>query len=193
MSIINELNAVSEPGDVLDQLAANVYWKGIDGRYISMNQSMRKDCAAYGVDSDCVGASDLDLFPEEFAHDIFLNDQAVIKQKSVQVFEEAGELNGHAFKYVSTKQPFIQNGVIIGVIGTSILVERHKNQFKQKFPASFSIREKECIYWYSKGYTAKEIAQFISISHRTVEKYLEHARAKLGCSTRAEVRQMLSQ
>lgn len=50
-----------------------------------------------------------------------------------------------------------------------------------------SPREIECISLCSSGKTAKEIARYINISHRTVETYLANAKKKLGCRNLKEL------
>jgi DNA-binding CsgD family transcriptional regulator len=53
--------------------------------------------------------------------------------------------------------------------------------------AGLSRREIDCLYYLTKGMTIKEIARNISLSPRTVEHYLESAKLKLNCRTRAEL------
>jgi DNA-binding CsgD family transcriptional regulator len=45
----------------------------------------------------------------------------------------------------------------------------------------------DCLYHLVLGMTTKEIAKELSLSHRTVEHYLENTRAKLNCSSRNEL------
>ena len=52
-------------------------------------------------------------------------------------------------------------------------------------------REQEVLYYFLKGYSAKEIAKIISLSNRTVEDYLAKIKGKYGCSTKHELRQKI--
>jgi DNA-binding NarL/FixJ family response regulator len=48
-------------------------------------------------------------------------------------------------------------------------------------------REIECLNKLCLGYSAKEIAKSLELSHRTVEDYLQKAKDKLGCSKRSDI------
>lgn len=47
---------------------------------------------------------------------------------------------------------------------------------------TLSQREVECIYWLSKGKTSFETGIILNLSQRTVEKHLNNAKEKFGCS-----------
>jgi DNA-binding CsgD family transcriptional regulator len=48
-------------------------------------------------------------------------------------------------------------------------------------------REIECIKYLSQGKTAKEIANFLKLSPRTIEAYLQNARLRLDCSSKSHL------
>ncbi len=50
-----------------------------------------------------------------------------------------------------------------------------------------TVRESEVLRLAANGYTSKEIAQQITIAHRTVERHIENARLKLGARNRAHL------
>jgi DNA-binding CsgD family transcriptional regulator len=50
-----------------------------------------------------------------------------------------------------------------------------------------STRESECLFFLIRGKTAKEIAQILKISFRTVEKHLERLKYKMNCFSRSEI------
>lgn len=50
-----------------------------------------------------------------------------------------------------------------------------------------SMRERECVYFYINGLTAKETAKKLFISPRTVETHLEHVKQKLHCRNKSEI------
>lgn len=56
---------------------------------------------------------------------------------------------------------------------------------------TLSARELECLYYYLSGYSAKETAEYMDISPRTVESYLVGIRNKFGCKNRIELRNIL--
>ena len=51
--------------------------------------------------------------------------------------------------------------------------------------AALTPRETEVLSWIAKGKTNRDIAEILSLSHRTVNKHLEHIYQKLGVETRA--------
>ena len=51
--------------------------------------------------------------------------------------------------------------------------------------AALTPRETEVLSWLAKGKTNRDIADILGLSHRTVNKHLEHVFAKLGVETRA--------
>jgi len=50
-----------------------------------------------------------------------------------------------------------------------------------------SQREREVAHWVARGLTNGEIAEALSISHRTVESHVDHIRQKLGKATRHQI------
>lgn len=63
------------------------------------------------------------------------------------------------------------------------------NQFslQKAYQCGLSKRETECLFYLLDGCTAKEIAAPLKLSHRTVERYIENMKNKLGCSTVSEL------
>lgn len=53
-------------------------------------------------------------------------------------------------------------------------------------------REDECLHLWLKGYKAKEIADFMELSYRTVQKHLENIKSKIGAGNRCELLELLS-
>jgi len=51
--------------------------------------------------------------------------------------------------------------------------------------AALTPRETEVLSWLAKGKTNRDIAEILGMSHRTVNKHLEHVFEKLGVETRA--------
>ena len=51
--------------------------------------------------------------------------------------------------------------------------------------AALTPREAEVLSWLAKGKTNRDIGDILGMSHRTVNKHLEHVFEKLGVETRA--------
>jgi DNA-binding CsgD family transcriptional regulator len=77
----------------------------------------------------------------------------------------------------------------------NIMLEKAKNfelklktQQTQRFKdLNISPRELQCLELLSHGKTAKEIAQNIQISHRTVESYLANLKTRINCNYKSEL------
>ncbi len=65
---------------------------------------------------------------------------------------------------------------------TKKLIQHH---FDTKVP--LTVRERQCLKLLSRGFSIKKIAMELSLSQRTVEHYLENARARLNCLTTYEL------
>lgn len=67
--------------------------------------------------------------------------------------------------------------------------KRHDGYKISYYPTSFKLtsRETECLFLLVRGKSAKEIAQFLEISPRTVEEYIENIKSKLRVSSRSEI------
>jgi DNA-binding CsgD family transcriptional regulator/predicted SnoaL-like aldol condensation-catalyzing enzyme len=51
--------------------------------------------------------------------------------------------------------------------------------------------DSECLYYYFHGFSAKETAQIMELSPRTVETYLANIKERLGCTTKGALRKKL--
>lgn len=60
--------------------------------------------------------------------------------------------------------------------------------FKQRAELEvLSKREKQCLFYISRGRTIKEIANLLNLSPKTVEDYWESVRIKLNCDIKSEL------
>jgi DNA-binding CsgD family transcriptional regulator len=50
-----------------------------------------------------------------------------------------------------------------------------------------SKRESECLFYWTRARTMKEIARMLNISHRTVETYIENIKLKIKCTNRSDM------
>ncbi|KTD64091.1 Bacterial regulatory protein, luxR family [Legionella spiritensis] len=48
-------------------------------------------------------------------------------------------------------------------------------------------REYQCLRWYQQGLTAKQTAQRMNLSHRTIEDHFDHIKAKYGVSSKRDL------
>ena len=52
---------------------------------------------------------------------------------------------------------------------------------------NFTLREIECMAFWLRGYSAKQIGEKFNISHRTVQTHVERFSKKINCRKRVEV------
>jgi DNA-binding CsgD family transcriptional regulator len=66
----------------------------------------------------------------------------------------------------------------------------HKPKYPINTPygkVKLSRRETQCILYMIKGLTTKEVAVYMDVSRKTVEKYIESVKSKTGCNSRSEL------
>ena len=63
----------------------------------------------------------------------------------------------------------------------------NSDNLKDKIMSSLTSREIDITTHLASGKTAKEIAKSLAISFKTVEKHLEHIKAKLECRNKTEI------
>ena len=63
--------------------------------------------------------------------------------------------------------------------------------FYQKDRVSLSEKEQETLFYYMRGLTAKEIANEMNVSHRTIESYISDIMDKYNCNSKIELRKKL--
>ena len=76
-----------------------------------------------------------------------------------------------------------------GGLGESMLllnvVQHGNNEIVRVWQEALTPRETEVLSWVAKGKTNRDIADILGMSHRTVNKHLEHVFEKLGVETRS--------
>jgi DNA-binding NarL/FixJ family response regulator len=96
--------------------------------------------------------------------------------------------NAHLFK-LAEGQLSVRNMGMVGIDETMLLLEQRSSSSAQVPSrlgnATLTPREIEVLSWVSKGKTNRDIGEILGMSHRTVNKHLEHIFEKLGIETRA--------
>lgn len=64
-------------------------------------------------------------------------------------------------------------------------------QQKYQHQPELTTREKQCLLHLSKGLSARETADILNISRRTVEKHLDNVKLKFNCSKKVELMRLL--
>ncbi len=70
---------------------------------------------------------------------------------------------------------------------TSISRPTKQGSLKDSPLTKLSRRERQCLYYCTRGMSANAIALELGLSKRTIEDYLERAKNKLGCANKFEL------
>ena len=110
---------------LLDNTAAVVYVKRIDGAYEYINRRFEE---LFGVTNDQLrGKTDFDVFPAELAESFRFNDQAVARGGKAIELEEVARHEDGDHTYVSLKLPlFAEDGTVWAVAGISTDITSRK-------------------------------------------------------------------
>ncbi|MCE1163234.1 MAG: response regulator transcription factor [Thiomonas sp.] len=96
--------------------------------------------------------------------------------------------DGYFLRGVGEQAYIVKNLGRTGVGETMLLVERQtaaSGASSRLAHAALTPREAEVLSWLSKGKTNRDIGDILGLSHRTVNKHLEHIFRKLGVETRS--------
>ena len=79
------------------------------------------------------------------------------------------------------KDKFHINHAVLGTINPAATGydKNHNNNLTK--------RQLDCLFYLVKGMTIKEIAAMLSLSHRTIEHYIEAIKQKLECNSRSDL------
>lgn len=99
--------------------------------------------------------------------------------KPVRIEEVLARLATHVRNARAAREAIrvMQHGQVAGDAGTA-----NSSRLSE---AALTPRETEVLGWLAKGKTNRDIADILGMSHRTVNKHLEHIFEKLGVETRA--------
>lgn len=103
--------------------------------------------------------------------------------------------------YVSTRLPLQnQDKKIVGILGISIetsninslqqtTLKNNINTYLENLESRYNLtkRQKECLYYLTKGMSLKQISRLLNLSSRTIEHHIEFIKIKLGCFSRAHL------
>lgn len=192
-------------------LPYSVYLLDLNGATVHINEVGANICG-YHVPEQAHGKTIFQVSKGHTAKDLLDNCESVLKQESVQIFDEFNmRYDGRFLQFLSIKFPcYDENHQLKGTLGISVvlgehplaeaiiklinlgLLPDHASPHDQSIKlnlgsVSLTSREQECLEFTVKGFTAKEIAKKLSISSRTVEEYLNQIKNKLNVSTKQQM------
>lgn len=198
--------------DLINQLPGITYFKDTQGRYLSASESLVKIAGMKQHQQFC-GLTDPELPWIEFADYFQQIDRHVLKTKQQDFrIHKAPIVGGDIVTVITHKKPYITPEGTTGLLGSSSFLENPDRlaRIEQRFKSDLSIdpelsitqdyvlidkyenlnlskRESECVYYYIRGYTAKQIAQRLTLSYRSIESYLDNVRNKLGTNNKIDM------
>lgn len=178
-------------------LPAHVFLRNVDGIYLWCNTKQAQTLNLNNSYEFC-NKTAFDIIDEKSALMILNNDQEVLSQNIEKSFKESAYfVSGIEMQSIVSKKAITDpDGEVIGLIGISIEVPMTQINANNTINAienlGLSRREAECIYYFAKGKSAKEIARIICISNRTVEKHIDNSRLKLGFVRRLQLIELVN-
>jgi len=141
-----------------------------------------------GADSEqkLIGKHLQDIYASSDAANFIKNNEKILETGIGRIFRESATLeNGKVIIYTSHKMPLRnEKGEIIGIMGMSVPAEDENRNTDLDL---LSPQQLKCCRLLIRGCSIKKIASELSLSHRTVEHYLENSRVKLKCRTTKEL------
>lgn len=198
-------------------IPAHVFWKNNDGVYLGLNQSCAKSYLLESPQEMIYKNDFLLLDRIANIDEISewrKNDLKVITEKKLIICDESFTQKGKTRDALTYKLPFFDClGNSIGIFGVGFYKSQlkenkkllHNIDFLFKIAAPFILtnpkydkllnnskygltkKELTILYQLINKHTAKEIAIPLGCSYRTVEKHIEHIKAKLNCKTTSEL------
>lgn len=195
---------------MLNQIPDLCVWKKDKNlQYTDMNDTAAR-VFGFGNRENAIGKCDYDI-PSGLSifADIFReNDSQIIKNETPRKFLEIQPCANNEWKILHVaKNPYYEKGRIAGVIAYSVDITKTYMKIEQFFMPNktntmtrdatadsnfkknpqLNARESECLFFLLRKCTAKEIANFLKISHRTVEYYIEELKLKFFCGTKIDL------
>lgn len=197
---------------ILD-LPFNVFF--MDGNGICRNANL-STAHTMGCSSirETIGISVSDVADKETAIKVRQHDRGVINTKRLQILNEDATFKNDntIYQFLSIKFPWYDlNDNIIGIFGFSSIIQdqllsQMLNQIynlglfdrtttsKSNNPYHFELkdlkltkREKQCVFYMIRGKSAKQVAEILNVSPRTIEHYCEILKTKMNVNSKSEL------
>jgi PAS domain S-box-containing protein len=137
--------AESQRKAILDNTAAVIYLKDLEGRFLLVNRRFEE---LFHLDpNQAAGKTDHELFPKELAHAFRNSDRVVIEAGSPRDFEtDVVHLDGTTHTYMSTKFPLVDAGgrtFGVGGISTDITERKQAEEALRRSHEELELRVQE--------------------------------------------------
>ena len=188
-------------------LPIQCYFCDMDHSFIRVNQTTA-EINGFHSENDAIAKTVHDIAKRETSARIIENNKTILRNQAMQIIEETIlRKDDITFSGISIKFPWYERNKLVGIFGCSFAIDSIQSYTKVltlitkaglfNLLASFlkvsesnyylSNREKEIISYLIRGKTAREIADKLNLSKRTVEHYLENIKAKTQSESKSEL------
>ena len=196
------------------KLPFNVFFLNSESVMQNINEVCASTMGFYST-QDSFGKTMFDISPAENAKKVIDTDITVVKSNTLRIAEDnIIHFDGTNQNFLTFKMPWYDNeDQIIGIFGCAILFGDQPLAASLMQISKFGLlnasklatcaadyfqgtminntyltkRENEILYQLVRGKTAKQIAEFLAMSSRTVEKHLVNIKIKLRVNSKAEL------
>jgi DNA-binding CsgD family transcriptional regulator len=176
---LDNLHPRNNPKSYLSLL---LFIKNKNSEYIECNSTLAS-FAGLSKESDILKATDYDLCWNKYANLYRSYDKIVMKTNQPYVScEPLIDANNNRVMVTSVKTVAKLNNKIIGLVGLTVIHDLDKKVFDV-----LSKKEYICLNYYIKGKSAREIAEIMHLSKRTIEWHLTNIKIKLNCQNKSEL------
>ena len=196
--------------DILDQLPGFIGWKDLYLRHAGCNANLANILGLRDA-HQIIGLSDEHFNPDDEKLIKFhrKNDELAISGKTVKALHQSTRPYDGSYFYFIKKPLLNKENEVTGVIYhcqefeksgflaelnkidkkhmPSEMVSNHYYTHIYHNPYKLSARELESLFLLLRGKSAKQIAEALQLSKRTIESYAEQIKNKFGCHTKAEL------
>jgi DNA-binding CsgD family transcriptional regulator len=169
--------------DALVKLPIIIFCKDTTSKYLWCNQTILNDGNLTSMNELINHTDNADHLPwQKAATTLQTSDQECLKtRRNKTYYEWAIQADGTYINMQSQKIPLYNKmNKLIGLLGFSVITSQIQAE-------PLTPREQDCLHYTLQGMTAKDIANELNISRRTVESYLENVKDKWHCQNKAEL------
>lgn len=194
----------------INKFNLDIYFYNTNSTFHIVNESTAESC---GFDSpaQAAGSTLYQTSSNKYAEQLVRNNEFILNNNARSFLSEEIKCSDETYhRGVSFKMPWYTNGNITGIFGCTIVEGKHElvDSLNQILELGFleknhnlsniiqtrifngiklTLRESEILSLIAKGRTARQIAESIKLSRRTVENYISNVRQKAGVKSKSEL------
>lgn len=189
------------------RLPFGVYFYNQHSVFQNINDKHAESCG-FESENKAIGKTVLDTAMAKYATRLMNNNKTILTTGKMKILdEEIVHHDGAHNNGLSIKVPWYdEENNIIGILGCTIIAGKHAMADSLSRIAQLNLlrsvslipnlknyytyltkREAEILYYLVKGKTAKQMGEFLCISHRTVEQYIEKIKFKMDVYSKSEL------